>query len=74
MGCIEAPRGTLIHDYYINENLQLTKVNLIVSTGHNNYAMSKAVDSVAKTYVHGPVAQRAWLNRVEHAIALTTPA
>ena len=27
------------------------KVNLIVSTGHNNWAMSEAVDSVAKTYI-----------------------
>ena len=73
VGCIEAPRGTLIHDYYINENLQLTKVNLIVSTGHNNYAMSKAVDSVAKTYVHGPVVAEGMLNRVEHAIRAHDP-
>ena len=73
VGCIEAPRGTLIHDYHINENLQLTKVNLIVSTGHNNYAMSKAVDSVAKTYVHGPVVAEGMLNRVEHAIRAHDP-
>ena len=73
VGCIEAPRGTLIHDYHINENLQLTKVNLIVSTGHNNYAMSKAVDMVAKTYVHGPIVAEGMLNRVEHAIRAHDP-
>ena len=33
----------------VDENDILTKVNLIVSTGHNNGAMSTAVDSVAKT-------------------------
>ena len=48
VGVIEAPRGTLIHDYHITPTSQIRKVNLIVSTGHNNYAMSKAVDSVAK--------------------------
>ena len=73
VGCIEAPRGTLIHDYHINENLQLTSVNLIVSTGHNNYAMCKAVDSVAKTYVHGPNVEEGMLNRVEHAIRAHDP-
>ena len=44
VGVIEAPRGTLIHDYTTNENGQITKVNLIVSTGHNNWAMSNAVE------------------------------
>jgi NAD-reducing hydrogenase large subunit len=73
VGCLEAPRGTLIHDYHINENLQLTSVNLIVSTGHNNYAMSKAVDSVAKAYVHGPNVEEGMLNRVEHAIRAHDP-
>ena len=53
-----APRGTLIHDYTTDENGRLLKVNLIVSTGHNNYAMSKAVDMVAKEFVKGPDVKR----------------
>jgi len=73
VGVIEAPRGTLIHDYTANEYGQLTKVNLIVSTGHNNYAMSKAVDMVAKEYVHGPDVKEGMLNRVEHAIRAHDP-
>jgi len=73
VGCIEAPRGTLIHHYQANAYGQLTKVNLIVSTGHNNYAMSKAVDMVAKAYVHGPDVREGMLNRVEHAIRAHDP-
>ncbi len=73
VGVIEAPRGTLIHDYTANEYGQLTKVNLIVSTGHNNYAMSKAVDMVAKEYIHGPDVKEGMLNRVEHAIRAHDP-
>lgn len=73
VGIIEAPRGTLIHDYYADEHGRLEKVNLIVSTGHNNYAMSKAVDMVAKEYVHGPEVKEGMLNRVEHAIRAHDP-
>jgi NAD-reducing hydrogenase large subunit len=51
VGVLEAPRGTLIHDYTTDESGKITRVNLIVSTGHNNWAMSHAVDSVAKTYI-----------------------
>jgi NAD-reducing hydrogenase large subunit len=73
VGVIEAPRGTLIHDYIADENGKLLKVNLIVSTGHNNWAMSNAVDSVAKTYVHGPDVKEGMLNRVEAAIRAYDP-
>ena len=73
VGVIEAPRGTLIHDYTTDENGKLLKVNLIVSTGHNNWAMSNSVDSVAKTYVHGPDVTEGMLNRVEAAIRAYDP-
>ena len=73
IGIIEAPRGTLIHHYWMKPSGQLTKVNLIVSTGHNNYAMSTAVDCVAKTYVRGPNITEGMLNRVEAAIRAHDP-
>jgi NAD-reducing hydrogenase large subunit len=73
VGCVEAPRGTLIHHYQINENRQIEKVNLIVSTGHNNWAMSEAVDSVAKTYITGPEIREGLLNRVEAAVRAHDP-
>jgi len=73
VGVIEAPRGTLIHDYTADEGGKLLKVNLIVSTGHNNWAMSNAVESVAKTYVIGPNVQEGMLNRVEAAIRAYDP-
>ncbi|PKN87549.1 MAG: Ni/Fe hydrogenase subunit alpha [Chloroflexi bacterium HGW-Chloroflexi-8] len=73
VGIIEAPRGTLIHHYKAKENGQLEKVNLIVSTGHNNYAMSKAVDMVAKTYITGPEIHEGLLNRVEAAVRAHDP-
>lgn len=73
VGVIEAPRGTLLHHYWVKPNGQLERVNLIVSTGHNNWAMSEAVDSVAKTYIKGPDVQEGMLNRVEAAIRAYDP-
>jgi NAD-reducing hydrogenase large subunit len=73
VGILEAPRGTLFHHYWADEKGQLQRVNLIVATGNNNWAMSNAVDSVAKTYVHGPVVSEGMLNRVEAAIRAYDP-
>ncbi len=73
IGVIEAPRGTLIHHYWMKDNAQIEKVNLIVSTGHNNWAMCEAVDSVAKTYINGPDVHEGLLNRVEAAIRAHDP-
>jgi len=73
VGCIEAPRGTLIHHYKTDQNGMLTKVNLIVATGHNNWAMNNAVEMVAKTYVDGKKLTEGMLNRVEAAIRAYDP-
>jgi len=73
VGVLEAPRGTLFHHYWANENGQLERVNLIVATGHNNWAMCEAVDSVAKTYITGPQIHEGMLNRVEAAVRAHDP-
>ncbi len=73
VGVIEAPRGTLIHDYSTDRSGKITRVNLIVSTGHNNWAMTSAVDSVAKTYMNGQQIHEGLLNRVEAAIRAHDP-
>ena len=56
-----------------DETGKLTKVNLIIATGHNNWAMSKAVDTVAKEYVDGKNLKEGMLNRVEAAIRCYDP-
>jgi NAD-reducing hydrogenase large subunit len=73
VGVLEAPRGTLIHHYKTDSNGMLTKVNLIVATGHNNWAMSNSVEMVAKTYVDGKKLTEGMLNRVEAAIRAYDP-
>ncbi len=73
VGAIEAPRGTLWHHYWVDEDGKLEKVNLIVATGNNNWAMTAAVDSVAKTYLDGKNVTEGALNRIEAAIRAYDP-
>lgn len=73
VGCVEAPRGTLFHHYRTDANGLLTRVNLIVATGHNNWAMSQSVESVAKAFVDGKNLTEGMLNRVEAAIRAYDP-
>jgi NAD-reducing hydrogenase large subunit len=73
IGVIEAPRGTLFHHYWVDDNGRIEKVNLIVSTGQNNYAMNQGVKLVAKRYVNGKKLKEGMLNRVEGVIRCYDP-
>jgi NAD-reducing hydrogenase large subunit len=73
VGASEAPRGTLFHDYTVDRNGLLQKVNLIVATGQNNLAMNQTVAQIARHYVRGQVIPEAMLNRVEHGIRCYDP-
>jgi NAD-reducing hydrogenase large subunit len=73
VGASEAPRGTLFHDYTVDRNGLLQKVNLIVATGQNNLAMNQTVAQIARHYVHGTEIPEAMLNRVEHGIRCYDP-
>ena len=71
---LEAPRGSLIHHYKVNESDEVTMANLIVSTTHNNTAMNVAVQRVAEDYLDGkPELTEGLLNHVEVAIRAYDP-
>jgi len=73
VGVIEAPRGTLFHEYWTDDDGLLTRVNLIVATGNNNWAMNQAAGLVAKAFVNGNKLTEGMLNRVEAAIRCYDP-
>ncbi len=73
VGISEAPRGTLIHDYTIDDEGRVTGVNLIVATGHNNLAMNRSVLQVARRYVQGPKVTEGMLNRIEAVVRCFDP-
>ena len=74
IGIIEAPRGTLIHHYEVDEKDRITRCNLIVSTTHNNEPMNQAVRWVANNVLDGqPKISEDMLNQVEVAIRAYDP-
>ncbi|MBI4962713.1 MAG: Ni/Fe hydrogenase subunit alpha [Desulfomonile tiedjei] len=73
VGVVEAPRGTLIHHYKVDEEGLITWANMIVATGNNNLAMNRGVLQVAKRFVHGDKISEGALNRVEAVIRAFDP-
>ncbi len=74
IGIIEAPRGTLIHHYEVDDKDRITRCNLIVSTTHNNEPMNRAVRWVANNVLDGKAKiTEGMLNQVEVAIRAYDP-
>jgi NAD-reducing hydrogenase large subunit len=73
VGVIEAPRGTLIHHYRVDDDDLVTMCNLIVSTTHNNQPMNEAVRRVARRYLSGRTLTEGLLNHIEVAIRAFDP-
>jgi F420-non-reducing hydrogenase large subunit len=73
VGCVEAPRGTLIHDYETDAEGLVTNVNLIVGTTHNNAPINMSVKQAAQSLIKGGKYDQGILNRVEMAIRAYDP-
>jgi NAD-reducing hydrogenase large subunit len=73
VGVIEAPRGTLIHHYRVDERDQVARATLIVSTTHNNQAMNQAIRQVARRYLDGRKLTEGLLNHLEVAVRAFDP-
>jgi NAD-reducing hydrogenase large subunit len=73
IGASEAPRGTLFHEYHVDDDGLLTKVNLVIATGQNNRAINETILQIARKYVTGGRLTEGALNRVEHGVRLFDP-
>ncbi len=73
IGVAEAPRGTLIHHYQVDDQGMVNKVNMIIATEHNNIAYNRAITQVAKKYVKADRIEEGMLNRVESVIRSFDP-
>lgn len=73
IGVAEAPRGTLIHHYTIDEHGLIRSANLIIATGHNNLAMNRGVLQVAQHFIKDTHITDGMLNRLEAVIRAFDP-
>ena len=65
IGCVEAPRGTLIHDYETDENGLVKNVNLIVGTTHNNAPINMSVKKAAVDNIKNGKYDQGLMNKIE---------
>lgn len=73
IGMIEAPRGVLIHHYKVNDAGAIVWANLIVATGHNNFAIGRSIRQVSEHFIDGTKLQEGMLNRVSAVVRAYDP-
>lgn len=73
VGIVEAPRGTLVHHYWTDEQGILTRVNLIVATNFNAGPIAMSVEKAAKGMIKGGQINEGLLNMVEMAFRAYDP-
>ncbi|MBC7108030.1 MAG: Ni/Fe hydrogenase subunit alpha [Methanomassiliicoccales archaeon] len=73
VGCVEAPRGVLIHHYVSDENGIVQNVNLIVGTTNNNAPINISVAKAAKALIKNWEVSPGLLNMIEMAYRAYDP-
>jgi len=73
VGSVEAPRGTLIHDYETDADGMVTDVNIIVGTTHNNAPINMSVKKSAQDLIKNGKYDEKLLNMVEMSIRAYDP-
>jgi len=73
VGHIEAPRGTLIHDYEIDEHGIVRAANLLVATQQNYAIINRSIEQAARSHVIDRPDDSALLNAVEFSIRCYDP-
>src|ERR1039458_3005307 len=73
IGSCEAPRGTLFHDYEVDETGLMLHANLLIATSQNNLAINRAVEQAARRFVNPLRLEEGMLNRVEAAVRCFDP-
>ena len=73
VGAVEAPRGTLLHDYAVDGEGLLTSVNLVVASQHNAAPVQISVRKAARGLVRQGKADGRLLNLLEMAFRAYDP-
>ena len=73
IGIVEAPRGTLIHQYRTDDDGRITAAQVVVSTSHNHEAMVQAVLQVALGHLEGGQVTLGLLGHLERVLRAFDP-
>jgi F420-non-reducing hydrogenase large subunit len=73
IGVVEAPRGTLAHEYVLTESGLLKEMRLVIPTQVNNAAINLNVKDAAKEFIHEGKVKPGLLNRMEMIVRAYDP-
>jgi len=74
VGVVEAPRGVLVHHYWVDADGLIERANLVVGTGHNHAAIAASVHQAAGSLLAAtPTVSEPLLNVVEMALRAYDP-
>lgn len=73
IGVVEAPRGTLAHEYVLSNDGRLEQLKLIIPTQINNQAINLNVKDAATEFIHNGEVKPGLLNRIEMVIRAYDP-
>lgn len=73
VGCVEAPRGTLIHHYKTDSDGMVEFANLIVGTTHNNAGMNLSIKQAAKAVIKDGNYDEEVMNLIEMSVRAYDP-
>ena len=73
VGVVEAPRGTLVHRYELDEEGKAVKVDIIVATQHNNYGYNDALKATALKIIGDSDPDENTLNKLEMVVRAYDP-
>lgn len=73
VGVLEAPRGTLVHIYEIDDEGFAQQVRLNVATQHNNYAINAALYETARRIIQQVPPEESVLNELEMIVRAYDP-
>jgi F420-non-reducing hydrogenase large subunit len=73
IGVVEAPRGTLAHQYTLTPDGHLRTMKLVIPTQINNAAINLNVKEAASQFIHAGEVKEGLLNRIEMVIRAYDP-
>lgn len=73
VGVSEAPRGTLLHHYTVDDDGLVTRANLLIATAQNHAAINRTVLQIAQRLVRGAAIPEGVLNRIEAGVRAFDP-
>lgn len=73
VGAVEAPRGTLFHDYVLSRNGRLRAMKLVIPTQVNNAAINLNLRDAASEFIVKGQVKPGLLNRIEMVIRAYDP-